>query len=704
MYKKVLYLLMIMAVLLALPSMVEAEEKKGVDDLRGRWEFTLNPDEGEDTLRIFFNELVPSENVEDEYRATGCMLSPDSQALMPLSMVTTHYPEESRYEMTIVSTIVPPQPGKPFLIRLSGEVLVFGDGVSDDRAEGFWTTDFREGAWTAYHHDRRKPKCPEVQDPNIFFHADVYAHHDLATTEYFTLLEGFTIIASSAMRVTAPDGEIFIVEPYKDIFSPEVDFIGNFRFLTHMDEAPIAHDPYTFTLLDILGNPIAGTESFDIWTACNTDAPSAFSTAFTSIDEGEELKDFVEFSWLFVPDVTGEFEPGESPQIGFYQIGVSPFNYEGNTDYGASGIASAYHNMPVFPFDPGREGNPDGTDFGVGLGELEDGTYAVQAEAFSEPNPGVQAGGSECSVYDTSQRMFLLKEGSNLVFAESGSITGRVVNEENNGPIPGVFVQACTYDDVPGFFCQEAQTNENGAYGIFGLPAGEYRVGVQGQAGWSNEFYDNKMHHDADQVAVYEGLTAGNINFSLFPAGSISGTVFDEFGVPLENIAVDTEEGGYGTCTDENGNYILEGVPFGTTTIVAGRDFCDPHNYVQDQQAVIIDTINPDAEGVDFYLILGGSISGVVTEGTDPVVGSNLVACQKDIEDAYCNGTQTNEYGSYTIGGLPAGDYVVFVLNEIDEPLVFYDNKADYESADAVSVTVDANTGGINFNLSSTPE
>ena len=53
----------------------------------------------------------------------------------------------------------------------------------------------------------------------------------------------------------------------------QVDFIDEFRFLGNLDGFPEAGGTYTFTLLNVHGQPIAGATTSDTWLACTVDAP-----------------------------------------------------------------------------------------------------------------------------------------------------------------------------------------------------------------------------------------------------------------------------------------------------------------------------------------------------------------------------------------------------------------------------------------------
>jgi len=593
MKKNYILLNILIIIVLVIPVSVAYAKDNGVDDLRGRWdvEWELYGEEDHPPLLVLYiNDLMKNPYMTDTYIAGGCMRSPDSDVFMPLSLSAVLDPENGTYEITIYSTVVPVE-WEPFVIRFTGIVEVHGKGVPDDVAGGEIMTKMGTGQWNGTHHDRRRTKCPSVNGFDLGVQADVYAHKDLAytTPRHYTLYEAHTVVVSSGMLVTEPDGSTMIVQEYTDIFSPDVDFIGRFRYLTHFEGMPISGGTYNFVLLDIYGNPIPGTESTDVWYGCEQLAPANLATS--DAPDGDVL-----LAWDAVPDVPGQFEPGSDPPVGFYQIGVLPFQWDGEHDYGANGIKSPAHEIPILSFVPGDPGQPDGWDYGSPLSVFGDGLYQVQAEAFGEPlHP--EGYGHECSVYNSAEQLVMNKQGSELSFEQVGTISGTVYESNGIDPIAYVHVDACSFDDT---FCAGTETDADGNYTIILLPDKDYRVFVWGQPGWAGEVYQETIWWD-QATPVLVGETG--IDFTLEPGGSISGTVYDDQGTPLANIAVDIEDGGYGTCTDENGNYTLTGVPYGTYNVAAGRDFCEPHSYAEQTMFdIAIDTAMPDVDGIDFQL------------------------------------------------------------------------------------------------------
>jgi hypothetical protein len=413
MNRTILSLLLVLT-LLAIGSAPADAKGNGVDDLRGKWVYnwTLNDGTKEPPLELYVNDIGPGTG-ENAYLASGCMRTVASGAMMPLSLAAVYHPVENTYDLVIYSTIVPPAVSgqSPYVIRFDGLAQINGAGVADDRAAGMFLSNLVQGTWDGRHHDRRRVKCPAVDMGGQRLDTDVYAQHDLgqpAGENISMTLEGRSIsIVSSAMRVTAPDGQVFDVPFYTDMFSPSVDFISEFRFIGGYPGAPISGKPYQFILLDVLGQPIPGTESQDSWTRCYDAAP-----AQSVVSPNPATGQAVTVSWAGVPTIPGEFEPGT---IGFYQMGI--WSQEGQAgEFGVNWMGSTTHVIPWLPFNPGSPGAPDGYDHGVSLSEFGDGQFRFSLDAFYQPNPASGSYGLECAVYDSREDLLMTKSGNMVEF------------------------------------------------------------------------------------------------------------------------------------------------------------------------------------------------------------------------------------------------------------------------------------------------
>ena len=400
-----LIILIMISIILLITSSCTAEDKV-IDDLRGRWDVDWNFSGADDgnlpPMILFINDIRLSDDLQNTLYGVGCMRSTDTDAFMPLSMRADFSDDDNTYNVVILSTIVPITGNEPFVIRLEGKIETGGNAVTDDTAAGDLATEVDFGTWTGSHHDRRRTKCPSLKDFDQSAQGDVYGAQDISykSPGYWAIYETTTTIVSSGLLVERPDGSTFIVKEFTDIFSPDLDFIGRFRYLENFEGLPISAEPYKFVLLDFFGDPIPGTESSDIWFGCETGAPTNLVTSAGS-DNTFTL------SWDSVDSVPGKFEPASDPQIGFYQISISPYDWEGDQNYGANGIQSPSHQIPWEYLNPGQPGIPDGWDYGQALSEFNDGLYQVSSEVFSIPAAGSGGFGHECSVNDSSEFLIM---------------------------------------------------------------------------------------------------------------------------------------------------------------------------------------------------------------------------------------------------------------------------------------------------------
>ncbi|TAN32130.1 hypothetical protein EPN28_04935 [Patescibacteria group bacterium] len=293
------------------------------------------------------------------------------------------------------------------VIKLTGLAETRGAGITDDSVDGAWQTQDAWGDWSAFHHDRRNPKCPAVEIGNgLHFRGDVSAARFKRAAESIgeqTILEGMTNIVSSGMRVTLPDGNSVDVPSYTDIFSPSVNFIDSFRFTTLFPGLPVSGGNHAFALLDIFGQPIPGATSNDVWNACLQDAPRNVSAIVNA--------DGILATWNPVPVVPG-FDPSGSPSLGFYQIEIR--QDLGGDLYGASLILNSSHLIPFLDFGGVGPGVPDGNNFGSSLLELGNGTYVFDVIAFSKGVPGTASAGLECQVRAVDEQIHFEKSGATI--------------------------------------------------------------------------------------------------------------------------------------------------------------------------------------------------------------------------------------------------------------------------------------------------
>ncbi len=300
----------------------------------------------------------------------------------------------------------------------------------------------------------------------------------------------------------------------------------------------------------------------------------------------------------------------------------------------------------------------------------------------------------------------------NFTLDPGGTISGMVA-DENGNPLVNANVCGNFLDNSGGIGC--VQTGADGSYAFPGLATGSYRLDASASS-FAREFYHERAFaQQADPVVVTAGVETPNINFTLGPAGTISGTVTDANGEPLANIGVDIENGGQGTCTDSSGHFTLS-LAYGTYKIAAGRNFCGNGSYVEEYwpetpdrnlaTPLILSAANNQVSGIDFTLDLGGTISGTIYEadGLTPIPDIVVSAGTPN----FGMGTCTDANGHYTFTGLALGlawhvgaaDGNNWCGGSANYVRQYWIDKPDWTSADVIVLTpYNMNVSGIDFTL-----
>jgi 5-hydroxyisourate hydrolase-like protein (transthyretin family) len=305
---------------------------------------------------------------------------------------------------------------------------------------------------------------------------------------------------------------------------------------------------------------------------------------------------------------------------------------------------------------------------------------------------------------------------------DSGSrIMGTVAGPDGTTPLPGISVEALTFQSGYWQFASSTQTRGNGSYSLGGLAAGTYRVRF---SDWDGN-YVAECHQNASTVETATDIVVGSastvsgINASLAAASRITGTVTGPDGsTPLAGIYVDAWafRNGYwdfvfSTQTQEDGSYSLGGLAAGTYR-VQFNDWSSG-NYLGEyyQNAATVETATDivvgsaaTVSGINASLAAASRITGTVTgpDGSTPLAGITVEAL------TYGNGywdfvfsTQTQEDGSYSLGGLAAGTYRVQFNDWSSGSYLgeYYQNAATVETATDIVVGTTATVSGINASL-----
>ncbi|MFT4263761.1 MAG: carboxypeptidase-like regulatory domain-containing protein [Nocardioides sp.] len=281
---------------------------------------------------------------------------------------------------------------------------------------------------------------------------------------------------------------------------------------------------------------------------------------------------------------------------------------------------------------------------------FDDGPYASVWYRYTPASSGLVRISTEGSDYDTTL----------------GVYTGSSVS---------ALTEVATNDDSPDATCSDAACNDLWSSLAFAATGGTtYYVVVDG----------------------YDGDT-GSFDLAVTPVtgNAITGTVRGPGGTPLRGVQVEAyrsteDDDEYGSATTAaDGSYVITGLGAGTYGVYA---YHGDNNVVSATYGDPV-TVSDDAvsTGIDFSLVAGGIVSGVVTSAAG---GGALedVCVDADGDDAYGSAV-TDATGHYSVVGLATGDYDLWFYDCGDNNVL----TARYPSS--VSVTQGSTTSGIDIAL-----
>jgi hypothetical protein len=359
-------------------------------------------------------------------------------------------------------------------------------------------------------------------------------------------------------------------------------------------------------------------------------------------------------SIMTLPSVAVAADPGT----------ISGYVYaeNGSTSIGGALVEAYDYNV----VDTNPSAVPAGFVYTAGSGaytitNLPAGTYRVRAVAvgcFTEYYDNVSISSSADPVEVTAA---VDPTGINFSLAPGGSISGLVFEEDGVTPINEAHVIA--YDNSTGVMVKVDETwapSSSNAYSLgTDLPAGNYLVKAQA-VGYFSEYYDNVSDRTlATPVTATIGIDTPNIDFTLSPGGSISGSVYSSGGTPLYGAHIAAYDNSTGLMVDEiwtpgaSPNYRMgTDLPAGSYLVKA--DFVGYYSEYYDNvtdpdlATLVVVTVPNDTPDINFTLTPQGfSISDVsasdLTENTATIVWTTTTGTTSQV--AY--GLDT-DYGSST--------------------------------------------------------
>jgi hypothetical protein len=270
---------------------------------------------------------------------------------------------------------------------------------------------------------------------------------------------------------------------------------------------------------------------------------------------------------------------------------------------------------------------------------------------------------------------------ANFTLSRGSVITGRV-SDEFGDPITGARVQVLRSQVQQGRrrltpIANGAQTDDTGAFRIFGLAPGEYYVAASLQAA-PIDSSDNAVSYaptyypgtgnvgDAQRLSLTLGTEQSGINFVLQPvrAVRVSGTVVDSTGAPAQAILNLTPAGfgddgglqmGNPSRVMPDGSFtILNVVPGDYVLTATGRP--NGNNGTPEVASMSITVANEDLAGVSVATSKGGSIRGaVIADDNGKVTTTNIQVSAQPLRQTagtFTPRTQVTAAGTFDLNGL----------------------------------------------------
>ena len=270
---------------------------------------------------------------------------------------------------------------------------------------------------------------------------------------------------------------------------------------------------------------------------------------------------------------------------------------------------------------------------------------------------------------------------ANFALSRGSVITGRV-SDEFGDPITGARVQVLRSQVQQGRrrltpTGNGAQTDDTGAFRLFGLAPGDYYVAASLQAAPADSS-DNPVSYaptyypgtgnvaDAQRITLTLGAESPGINFVLQPvrAVRVSGTVVDSSGAATQAVLNLTAAGfgsegglqmGNPTRVLPDGSFtVLNVVPGDYVLTATGRP--GNNNATPEVASMTLSVGNEDLAGVSVAMSKGGSIRGtVIADNNSKVQTTNIQVSVQPLRQTpggFLPRTQVTSAGTFELNGL----------------------------------------------------
>ena len=303
--------------------------------------------------------------------------------------------------------------------------------------------------------------------------------------------------------------------------------------------------------------------------------------------------------------------------------------------------------------------------------------------------------------------------GIDFSLPQAGWITGTIRNL-SGVPIAGIDVDI--FDDAGNRISLNAVSALDGTYQLGPVPVGAVviRADPGAQDGFAHRYFpDSPDSSTAGLVTVTAGLETPSIDFSLPPAGWISGFVLDTSGQPVAGIDLDLFNASTGarisggTASAADGSYVLGPLEFNSYHLRADPEAMDgfarryfPNARSDASAGALSVNTTTGLTGIDFILPPAGYISGVVTDSNSQTISGIDLDLYDAVSGARVSGGGSTALdGTYILGPLEFGSYIVRADPDPGQPYV----RAYFQDADRLNnaspISVAGGVTGISFNL-----
>ncbi len=263
---------------------------------------------------------------------------------------------------------------------------------------------------------------------------------------------------------------------------------------------------------------------------------------------------------------------------------------------------------------------------------------------------GYQARGQEQAEVDSPHPSEVILR----LYLPSFSISGRVLNRQNDQPVSGFSLMAKpeTGDESDN---QTTTSQGNGMYSFENLKRGIYIVSsIVEQNSQKNLVVP--IDQDNKNVRIYEN-SAHNVDFYVEAGREISGRVQTSEGQPIGNAKVSVAKlGAPQTFSGSDGTYRLSGVPILSPNAVSSKNairiYAEHENYGTGVSDPLPNNSELAVSGITIIMQSAASVSGQVVDTNDAAVANARVLLSDNITGKVQE-TQTGPAGSFTFSEVP---------------------------------------------------